>query len=222
MKYQNANTKTKLKENSVKQASLRLLNDIAIIDIDLATKLRPSIVKFVESVEDIAPGTNKEQLLSKLTDFFKLKDKSEKIRWFEQNKDVASTIKKIVDMQNNNSLIDEDDDDFVPGLDVTPDSDDDKDKSLEDIASLTTDFSKRGEATYSQPTLDRLHLETRLRGYIETELTNFLANNVNASTVAEKVEGYDIKYAANGYDDRIDAAFNRVLTVLVDTLLDNF
>lgn len=203
-----------VRESATKAASLRLLNDIAVIDVDLAAKLRPGIIKFMESV-DLTTPDSRNDTLSQLTDFFKLQSTTDKAEWLKQHKDVADTVKTLMDSMQ--SVNEEDDE---PALDVSttpPPALDDPE------ASGAADEPRFGLDTSTQPNvLDKMQLDTKLRAYIETQLTEFLANNVNAATVASAVPGYEAKFAALSFNDSLATAFDRVLNVLVSTLLDNY
>lgn len=209
-----------LKESLAKKASLRLINDIAVIDVELAAKMRPSIMKFVESID--SSTINKNDLLNQLTEFFKIPetDKTARKAWLDKNKTVADAVNQLM---NKDQVNEEDDDE--PGLDTTPPEDapgldTDKEPSADDVASLVP--PKTETEPESQALLDKMQLETRIRAFIETKLTEFLANSVNASTIAANVDGYKTNYATNGYDDTIDSAFDRVLNVLIDMLMGNY
>jgi len=208
-----------LKESIAKKASLRLINDIAVIDVELAAKMQPSIMKFVESID--SSTINKNDLLNQLTEFFKIPetDKTARKAWLDKNKTVADAVNQLM----NKDQVNEEDDE--PGLDTTPPEDapgldTDKEPSADDVASLVP--SKTETEPESQGLLDKMQLETRIRAFIETKLTEFLANSVNASTIAANVDGYKTNYATNGYDDAIDSAFDRVLNVLIDMLMGNY
>ena len=208
-----------LKESLAKKASLRLINDIAVIDVELAAKMQPSIMKFVESID--SSTINKNDLLNQLTEFFKIPetDKTARKAWLDKNKTVADAVNQLM----NKDQVNEEDDE--PGLDTTPPEDapgldTDKEPSADDVASLVP--PKTETEPESQTLLDKMQLETRIRAFIETKLTEFLANSVNASTIAANVDGYKTNYATNGYDDAIDSAFDRVLNVLIDMLMGNY
>ena len=214
-----------LKESLAKKASLRLINDIAVIDVELAAKMRPSIMKFVESID--SSTINKDNLLNQLTEFFKIPetDKTARKAWLDKNKTVADAVNQLM----NKDHVNEEDDE--PGLDTNspedtsglepglePGLDTDKEPSADDVAALVPPKTE----TEPQALLDKMQLETRIRAFIETKLTEFLANSVNASTIAANVDGYKTNYATNGYDDTIDTAFDRVLNVLIDMLMGNY
>lgn len=208
-----------LKESLAKKASLRLINDIAVIDVELATKMQPSIMKFVESID--SSTINKNDLLNQLTEFFKIPetDKTARKAWLDKNKTVADAVNQLMNKDQVNE------EDAEPGLDTTPPEDapgldTDKEPSADDVASLVP--PKTETEPESQALLDKMQLETRIRAFIETKLTEFLANSVNASTIAANVDGYKTNYATNGYDDTIDSAFDRVLNVLIDMLMGNY
>lgn len=208
-----------LKESIAKKASLRLINDIAVIDVELAAKMQPSIMKFVESID--SSTINKDDLLNQLTEFFKIPetDKTARKAWLDKNKTVTDAVNQIM----NKDQVNEEDDE--PGLDTNspedaPGLDTDKEPSADDVAALVP--PKTETEPESQALLDKMQLETRIRAFIETKLTEFLANSVNASTIAANVDGYKTNYATNGYDDTIDSAFDRVLNVLIDMLMGNY
>ena len=208
-----------LKESLAKKASLRLINDIAVIDVELAAKMQPSIMKFVESLD--SSTINKNDLLNQLTEFFKIPetDKTARKAWLDKNKTVTDAVNQIM----NKDQVNEEDDE--PGLDTNspedaPGLDTDKEPSADDVAALVP--PKTETEPESQTLLDKMQLETRIRAFIETKLTEFLANSVNASTIAANVDGYKANYATNGYDDTIDSAFDRVLNVLIDMLMGNY
>lgn len=217
MKY---NTKTTLTEHINKKAVLRLINDIAVVDVELAATLRPNIIRFAESISQQSSASS-DDILNKLSDFFKIQSTTDKAEWLRQNKDVADTVKTIMDSKQDEA------DDFVPGLDA-PDStapglepglDGNEPAGNTDFKSVATDADNNSDDAMS---LDKIRLETRLRAYIEEQLTEFLADRVNASVVAQNVENYDSAYARRNYDDSIDTAFEKVLTVLISTLLANY
>ena len=208
-----------LKESLAKKASLRLINDIAVIDVELAAKMQPSIMKFVESID--SSTISKDDLLNQLTEFFKIPetDKTARKAWLDKNKTVADAVNQLM----NKDQVNEEDDE--PGLDTNspedvPGLDTDKEPSADDVAALVP--PKTETEPESQALLDKMQLETRIRAFIETKLTEFLANSVNASTIAANVDGYKTNYATNGYDDTIDSAFDRVLNVLIDMLMGNY
>jgi len=208
-----------LKESLAKKASLRLINDIAVIDVELAAKMQPSIMKFVESLD--SSTINKNDLLNQLTEFFKIPetDKTARKAWLDKNKTVTDAVNQIMNKDQVNE------EDVEPGLDTNspedaPGLDTDKEPSADDVAALVP--PKTETEPESQALLDKMQLETRIRAFIETKLTEFLANSVNASTIAANVDGYKVNYATNGYDDTIDSAFDRVLNVLIDMLMGNY
>lgn len=201
-----------LKESVAKKASLRLINDIAVIDIDLAAKLRPSIIKFVEAIDTPAANIDKNDLLTNLIDFFKLQSTTDKAEWLKQHKDIADTVKTLMDSKK---PVDEEDDTFEPAIDAAPTTD----APALDTAPPTNTPPPPAD---SAVTLAKMQLETKLRAYIETKLTEFLANTVNSAEIAKNVEGYKVEYATNSYDDSIDIAFDKVLNVLIKLLLDNY
>jgi len=208
-----------LKESLAKKASLRLINDIAVIDVELAAKMQPSIMKFVESLD--SSTINKNDLLNQLTEFFKIPetDKTARKAWLDKNKTVTDAVNQIMNKDQVNE------EDVEPGLDTNspedaPGLDTDKEPSADDVAALVP--PKTETEPESQTLLDKMQLETRIRAFIETKLTEFLANSVNASTIAANVDGYKVNYATNGYDDTIDSAFDRVLNVLIDMLMGNY
>lgn len=199
-----------LNESATKTASLRLINDIAVIDVDLAAKLRPGIIKFAEAL-DASPNVNTNDMLAKLTDFFKLQSTTDKAEWLKQHKDIADTVKTLMD----STTVTEED--VAPTLD-TPETTDAP--TLDDPE--TTDATVDTVPSTQVNALDKMQLDTKLRAYIEKRLTDFLANDVNASVVATNVPGYDVKYAAVSFNDNVNSAFDRVLNVLVSMLLDNY
>lgn len=74
-------------------AALQLINDIALVDTELAAKIKPSIDVFVESIED-------NDLYKKLEDYFALTDEEAKKAWIkdEKNKDVVQKMYELSKM----------------------------------------------------------------------------------------------------------------------------
>lgn len=85
-----ATNKSKSIQTVQRAAALRLLNDIAIIDTDLARKIKPGIDRFVESIQRNT-SANKD-LFENLVEFMKIKDIGERKTWLLNNADVIAAI----------------------------------------------------------------------------------------------------------------------------------
>lgn len=69
-------------------AALKLINDIAIIDTELAAKIKPSIDMFIESISD-------NDVWEQLGEFFKLSSKEEKEKWWNEHEELGNKIVNI-------------------------------------------------------------------------------------------------------------------------------
>lgn len=227
-------------ETAAKTAALRLINDIALVDVDLAARLKPGIDRFVESVASQNQATQQNKttnsdLLNKLSEFFTLQSTTDKADWLKQHTDIVNSVKAIMDSKDND--IDEaDDSELTPGLDAGDKSDSTDNKHSTDTKSDSTD--KHQTSTQATQTaavntavidkpqrkgiLDKMQLENKLRAYVEACLADFITSKVNTTTVQSNVEGYNEAYATDGFDDNLDVAFNKVLDALVAALLGNY
>ncbi len=80
------------------EAALKLVNEIALVDTEMAAKIKPSIDMFVESLESTLTNT---QLYNDLAEFFKLTDDNAKRQWLDQHKELAQKIDEIFDSMKN-------------------------------------------------------------------------------------------------------------------------
>lgn len=224
---------TTLKENTAEQkmtaktAALRLINDIALIDVDLATQLKPGIDMFVENLD---ASIDNNEMLNKLAEFFTLQSTTDKAEWLKQNKTVADAVKTIMDSMNTNDATKlTEDDDFEPGLLDEPEqefgldddvADDDELQTLDDLPDVMPSVADAKDT--HRTVLAKMQLENKIRQYIEKSLAEFINEKVKASIVASNVDGYDATFATSEFNDSLDTAFNRVLDTLTDTLLANF
>lgn len=79
------------------EAALKLINDIALIDTELASKIKPSIDIFIESLDSTLSNN---ELFTQLADFFKLTDDNAKKQWLMQHQELANKINEIFDSMN--------------------------------------------------------------------------------------------------------------------------
>lgn len=84
-------------KNKSQNAALEFINDIALIDTELAAKIKPSIDMFMESLENTLSNN---ELFNQLTEFFKLTDDNAKKQWLMQHQDLATKINEIFDSMN--------------------------------------------------------------------------------------------------------------------------
>lgn len=84
-------------KNTSHEAALKLINDIAIIDTELAAKIKPSIDMFIESLDSTLSNN---ELFTQLADFFKLTDDEEKKKWLSGHQELANKINEIFDSMN--------------------------------------------------------------------------------------------------------------------------
>ena len=83
------------------EAALKLINDIALVDTELAAKIKPSIDMFIESLDSTLSNN---ELFTQLADFFKLTDDNAKKQWLMQHQDLATKINEIFDSMNNQAI----------------------------------------------------------------------------------------------------------------------
>ena len=84
-------------KNTSHEAALKLINDIALIDTELAAKIKPSIDMFIESLDSTLSNN---ELFTQLADFFKLTDDKAKKQWLMQHQELANKINEIFDSMN--------------------------------------------------------------------------------------------------------------------------
>ena len=85
------------KESNKQDAALKLINDIAIIDTELAAKIKPSIDMFIESISD-------NDVWEQLAEFFKLSTKEEKEKWWKNHEDLGNKIVNVHASMNKSSV----------------------------------------------------------------------------------------------------------------------
>ena len=91
-----------MKNDKARDAALKLINEIAIVDLDMAAKIKPSLDIFIESME--GSGLSNNDLVNKLTEFFKCKDKEAQSKWVEDNQDIAKQVQSLVNTIKKESI----------------------------------------------------------------------------------------------------------------------
>lgn len=87
-------------KSKTQTAALEFINDIALIDTELAAKIKPSIDMFMESLENTLSNN---ELFNQLTEFFKLTDDNAKKQWLMNHKELATKIEAVFDSMNKQS-----------------------------------------------------------------------------------------------------------------------
>lgn len=87
---------------NISDAALRLINDIALIDSDLAAKIKPSIDLFVESVD--LSTMNNDEIFKSLEEYFKLTDQAQKEKWWKEHKDITDKVTELFKNMKNESV----------------------------------------------------------------------------------------------------------------------
>lgn len=78
---------------TISDAALRLINDIALVDSDLAAKIKPSIDLFAESFD--SSNMNSDEIFKSLEEYFKLTDQTQKEKWWKEHKDVTDKVTEL-------------------------------------------------------------------------------------------------------------------------------
>jgi hypothetical protein len=87
-KYLSIKERLDMDKTKSEKAALELINDIALIDTELAAKIKPTIDMFVESVSD-------NEILKQLTELFKIQSKKERVNWWKNHKELGTMIKTL-------------------------------------------------------------------------------------------------------------------------------
>ena len=220
MKYNQNNITNK------KTAALRLMNDIAMVDVNLASKLQPTINRFMESIDDQTSDSDK--MLIDLVEILKIQDKDKREEAFKNNSELTEYLDTI--MKNKDNIVkEENEEDFTADFDqmirkddpfeVVDDSDDDF--NIDELGDALGS-AKIADKDNQRGILDKIQISTKVRSYIEKCLAEFISNKVHASVVAQNVKGYDSAFADDSFNKQLDTAFSKLLDVLVDTLISNF
>ena len=88
---------------NISDAALRLINDIALVDSDLAAKIKPSIDLFVESLD--LSTMNNDEIFKSLEEYFKLTDQSQKEKWWKEHKDITDKVTELFKNMKNESVM---------------------------------------------------------------------------------------------------------------------
>lgn len=97
IKYMMKDSDKMTKESNKQDAALKLINDIALIDTELAAKIKPSIDMFIESISD-------NDVWEQLAEFFKLSTKEEKEKWWKKHEDLGNKIVNVHASMNKSSV----------------------------------------------------------------------------------------------------------------------
>ena len=87
---------------NISDAALRLINDIALVDSDLAAKIKPSIDLFVESFDSSTMNTD--EIFNSLEEYFKLTDQAQKEKWWREHKDITDKVTELFKNMKNESV----------------------------------------------------------------------------------------------------------------------
>lgn len=148
-------------ESKAREAALKLVNEIALVDLDLAAKIKPSIDMFVESIGSSLLSNS--ELFTALTDFFKLTSKSEKEKWLDSHENIKDQVYKTYDLikTNNESMNINEEKELKPGVNVDvpiePDGQkkktkkDDEEDAEQDAASMPVPEDKFDGETITAP-----------------------------------------------------------------------